>query len=227
MNYINKIFWEALKTPPRTSIFIKIKVIIETSLEIILYICSEKYFSNNFNIDVMKELKNLDAIRELLASNPFYTYDYTDGLHINKEDTNIQVYSIDLGNDPLALAAYISGYIITYTSEEVLFENLRENITSHMDLTKGADDQYYDYSPSQVEAILFGVPQLTPEHQDYIITGLKKHLREFIQDEEQDDDMISQYTNIYNAIEKWESDHRETEIFQQLAVSELLNQLNK
>lgn len=173
----------------------------------------------------MKELKNLEAIRELLASHPIYTYDYTDGLHINKEATNIQVYSIDLGNEPLA--AYISGYIITYTSEEALFKNLKENITSYMDLTEGADDQYYDYSPSQVEAILFGVLQLTPEHQDYIITGLKKHLREFIQDEEQDDDMISQYTYIYNAIEKWESDHRETEIFQQLAVSELLNQLNK
>ena len=50
---------------------------------------------------------------------------------------------------------------------------------------------------------------------------------EIIQDEEQDDDMIYQYTSIYNAIEKWESDHRETEIFQQLAVSELFNQLNK
>ena len=225
MNYTNKIFWEALKTPPRTSLFIKIKVIIETSLEIILYICSEKYFSNNFNIYVMKELKNLEAIRELLASHPIYTYDYTDGLHINKEATNIQVYSIDLEDEPFA--AYISGYIITYASEEVLFENLRENIISHMDLTKGADDQYYDYSPSQVEAIIFGIPQLTPEHQDYIITGLKKHLREFIQDDEQDEDMISQYTNIYNAIEKWESDHRETEIFQQLAVSELFNQLNK
>lgn len=74
-------------------------------------------------------------------------------------------------DDPLA--AYISGYIITYTSEEALFENLKENITSHMDLTKGGDDQYYDYSPSQVEAIIFGIPQLTPEHQDYIITGLK------------------------------------------------------
>lgn len=172
----------------------------------------------------MKELKNLEAIRKLLASHPIYTYDYTDGIHINKEDTNIQVYSIDLEDEPFA--DYISGYIITYASEEVLFENLRENIIS-MDLTKGADDQYYDYSPSQVEAILFGVLQLIPEHQDYIITGLKKHLREFIQDEEQDDDMISQYTNIYNAIEKWESDHRETEIFQQLAVSELFNQLNK
>lgn len=173
----------------------------------------------------MKELKNLEAIRELLASHPIYTYDYSDGLLINKEATNIQVYSIDLGNDPLA--AYISGYIITYTSEEVLFENLKENIISHMDLTKGADDQYYDYSPSQVEAILFGVLQLTPEHQDYIITGLKKHLREFIQDEEQDDDLISQYTNIYNAIERWESNHISLEIFQQLAVFEMLNQLNK
>lgn len=173
----------------------------------------------------MKELKNLEAIRELLASHPIYTYDYSDGLLINKEDTNIQVYSIDLEDEPFA--AYISGYIITYASEEVLFENLRENIISHMDLTKGADDQYYDYSPAQVEAILFGILQLTPEHQDYIITGLKKHLREFIQDDEQDEDMIFQYTRIYNAIEKWESDHRETEIFQQLAVSELFNQLNK
>lgn len=173
----------------------------------------------------MKELKNLEAIRELLASHPIYTYDYSDGLYINKEATNIQVYSIDLDNDPLA--AYISGYIITYASEEVLFENLRENIISHMDLTKGADDQYYDYSPSQAEAIIFGIPQLTPEHQDYIITGLKKHLREFIQDEEQDEDMISQYTATYNALEKWESDKREIQLFDSLAASELIRQLNK
>lgn len=173
----------------------------------------------------MKELKNLEAIRELLASHLIYTYDYSDGLFINKEDTNIQVYSIDLEDE--SFAAYISGYIITYASEEVLFENLRENLISHMDLTKGADDQYYDYSPSQVEAIIFGIPQLTPEHQDYIITGLKKHLREFIQDEEQDEDMISQYTDLYNALEKWESDHMETQLFDSLAASELIRQLNK
>lgn len=167
----------------------------------------------------MKELKNLEAIRELLASHPIYTYDYSDGLLINKEATNIQVYSIDLED--------ISGYIMVYSSEEDLFENLKENIISYMDLTKGADDQYYDYSPSQVEAIIFGIPQLTPEHQDYIITGLKKHLREFIQDEEQDEDMISQYTATYNALEKWESDKRETQLFDSLAASELIRQLNK
>lgn len=174
----------------------------------------------------MKELKNLEAIRELLASHPIYTYDYSDGLLINKEDTNIQVYSIDLEDEPFA--DYISGYIITYASEEVLFENLRENLISHMDLTKGADDQYYDDSPSQVEAIIFGIPQLTPEHQDYIITGLKKHLRELIQNEEQDEDIIYQYnTATYNALEKWESDKRETQLFDSLTASELIRQLNK
>lgn len=87
--------------------------------------------------------------------------------------------------------------------------------------------QEYLYSPSQVEAIIFGIPQLSPEHQDYIITGLKKHLREFIQDEEQDEDMISQYTATYNALEKWESDKRETQLFDSLAASELIRQLNK
>lgn len=173
----------------------------------------------------MKELKNLEAIRELLASHPIYTYDYSDGLFINKGATNIRVYSIDLGDEPLA--SYISGYIMVYSSEEDLFENLKENIISHMDLIKGTDDQYYDYSPSQVEAIIFGIPQLTPEHQDYIIPGLKKHLREFIQDEEQDEDMISQYTATYNALEKWESDKRETQLFDSLAASELIRQLNK
>ena len=173
----------------------------------------------------MNDLKNLSEIRNLLVAHPFFTYDYAGGLCINKDSKHIWVYSIDLDDD--SLASYISGYIIVYSSEEDLFENLKENIISHMDLTKGADDQYYDYSPSQVEAIIFGIPQLTPEHQDYIITGLKKHLREFIQDEEQDEDMISQYTATYNALEKWESDKRETQLFDSLAASELIRQLNK
>ena len=129
----------------------------------------------------------------------------------------------DLEDEPFA--DYISGYIITYASEEVLFENLRENIISHMDLTKGADDQYYDYSPSQVEAILFGILQLTPEHQDIIVIDLKKHLKSFIQDKDQAEEMITQYTCYYNAIKRWESNHKETEILHQLEISNLLEQL--
>lgn len=87
------------------------------------------------------------------------------------------------------------------------------------------DDQYYDYSPSQVEAILFGILQLTPEHQDIIVIDLKKHLKSFIQDKDQAEEMITQYTCYYNAIKRWESNHKKTEILHQLEISNLLEQL--
>lgn len=38
---------------------------------------------------------------------------------------------------------------------------------------------------------------------------------------------ISQYTATLNALEKWESDKRETQLFDSLAASELMKQLNK
>lgn len=79
---------------------------------------------------------------------------------------------------------------------------------------------------SQNLFLMTTINEISNPDESYMGT-LNLQFREFIQDDEQDEDMISQYTNIYNAIEKWESDHRETEIFQQLAVSELFNQLNK
>lgn len=143
------------------------------------------------------------------------TYDYADGLITTDY---IEIYEIEIEDEPFD---EFLGNIITYASEDDLFENLRENLI-RMDLTKGADDQYYDYSPSQVEAILFGILQLTPEHQDIIVIDLKKHLKSFIQDKDQAEEMITQYTRYYNAIKKWESNHNETEILHQLDISNLL-----
>ena len=149
------------------------------------------------------------------------TYDYADGLIINDTTDYIEIYEIEIEDEPFD---EFLGNIITYASEKDLFENLRENLI-RMDLTKGADDQYYDYSPSQVEAILFGILQLTPEHQDIIVIDLKKHLKSFIQDKDQAEEMITQYTCYYNAIKRWESNHKETEILHQLEISNLLEQL--
>lgn len=149
------------------------------------------------------------------------TYDFADGLIINDTTDYIEIYEIEIEDEPFD---ELLGYIITYASEKDLFENLRENLIL-MDLTKGADDQYYDYSPSQVEAILFGILQLTPEHQDIIVIDLKKHLKSFIQDKDQAEEMITQYTCYYNAIKRWESNHKETEILHQLEISNLLEQL--
>lgn len=151
------------------------------------------------------------------------TYDFAGGLIINDTTNYIEIYEIEIEDEPFD---EFLGNIITYASEKDLFENLRENLI-RMDLTEGADDQYYDYSPSQVEAILFGILQLTPEHQDIIVIDLKKHLKSFIQDKDQAEEMITQYTCYYNAIKRWESNHKETEILHQLEISNLLEQLKK
>lgn len=150
-----------------------------------------------------------------------YTYDFAGGFIINDTIDYIEIYEIEIEDEPFDK---FLGNIITYASEKDLFENLRENLI-RMDLTEGADDQYYDYSPSQVEAILFGILQLTPEHQDIIVIDLKKHLKSFIQDKDQAEEMITQYTCYYNAIKRWESNHKETEILHQLEISNLLEQL--
>lgn len=149
------------------------------------------------------------------------TYDFAGGFIINDTIDYIEIYEIEIEDEPFD---EFLGNIITYASEKDLFENLRENLI-RMDLTKGADDQYYDYSPSQVEAILFGILQLTPEHQDIIVIDLKKHLKSFIQDKDQAEEMITQYTCYYNAIKRWESNHKKTEILHQLEISNLLEQL--
>lgn len=162
----------------------------------------------------------LIEIFSTITDNP-NTYDFADGLIINDTTDYIEIYEIEIEDEPFDK---FLGYIITYASEKDLFENLRENLIL-MDLTKGADDQYYDYSPSQVEAILFGILQLTPEHQDIIVIDLKKHLKSFIQDKDQAEEMITQYTCYYNAIKRWESNHKETEILHQLEISNLLEQL--
>ncbi|UVX36892.1 MAG: hypothetical protein [Bacteriophage sp.] len=169
----------------------------------------------------MKTLENIQDLKKLLF-NPYtiYTYDYADGLIINDITDYIEIYKIEIEDE------HFDEFIITYASEDDLFENLRENLIC-MDLTKGADDQYYDHSPSQVEAILFGILQLTPEHQDIIVIDLKKHLKSFIQDKDQAEEMITQYTCYYNAIKRWESNHKETEILHQLEISNLLEQLKK
>ena len=98
----------------------------------------------------MKTLENIQDLKKLLL-NPYtiYTYDYAGGLITTDY---IEIYEIEIEDEPFD---EFLGNIITYASEYDLFENLRENLI-RMDLTKGADDQYYDYSPSQVEAILFG-----------------------------------------------------------------------
>ena len=171
----------------------------------------------------MKQLNNLNQIQQVL-DHALYTYDYTDGLFINSS-LSIQVYDLNILESPGQDLSGLSGYLITFDNEETLYQCLKQNLDEHMDLRAGADDQYYDYSPSQVEAIIFGITQLSPDHREEIIDKLKKHLWDFIQDEEQDYDMVDIYDGFYKALEKYGEDHLILELISHLYISELYQAL--
>lgn len=171
----------------------------------------------------MKQLNNLNQIQQVL-DHALYTYDYTDGLFINSS-LSIQIYDLNILESPGQDLSGLSGYLITFDNEKTLYQCLKQNLDEHMDLSAGADDQYYDYSPSQVEAIIFGITQLSPDHQEEIIDKLKKHLWDFIQDEEQDYDMVDIYDRFYKALEKYGEDHLILELIPHLYISELYQAL--
>lgn len=166
-----------------------------------------------------KIIKTLPELKSIIDANKFHTFDYTEGFSVSD---GIEIFEIDIEETNDYQGA--SATLCIYPNEDILFNDIQSNILS-MDLEEGADDQYYDYSPSQVEAIIYAIPQLTPEHQDIIVIDLKKHLKSFIQDKDQAEEMITQYTCYYNAIKRWESNHKETEILHQLEISNLLEQL--
>lgn len=173
----------------------------------------------------MKEkiIKTDLELKELIAANKFHTFDYTcDGYSTSEGIETIEI-SIPQTNCHIN---HFDCYISLYPTYEAFWKDIRNNFLE-LDLTEGGDDQYYDYNPSCLEAILYAIPLLNAEHQDYIITGLKTKLKAFTEDEDQDEDMIQQYQSAYDALEKYESDHRETALFNELYVSDLLNQINK
>ena len=76
----------------------------------------------------MKTLKNVQDLKKLLSSHPIYTYDYADGLLINDTTEYLEIYEIEIDDEPFD---EFLGWIITYASEKDLFENLREKPYSH------------------------------------------------------------------------------------------------
>ena len=74
----------------------------------------------------MKTLENIQDLKKLLL-NPYtiYTYDYAGGFIINDTTDYIEIYEIEIEDEPFDEFLV---YIITYASEKDLFDNLRVNL---------------------------------------------------------------------------------------------------
>lgn len=94
-----------------------------------------------------KELK-----KETLSNNPWFLLSYT-----GKEPKDyIKVVELDSIEDlPLALTDYQYGYIYIYQDRDALVQEIYR-LVQELDLTKGSDDQYYDYNPDTYQMVITG-----------------------------------------------------------------------
>lgn len=77
----------------------------------------------------MKTLENIQDLKKLLF-NPYtiYTYDYADGLIINDTTDYIEIYEIEIEDEPFD---EFLGYIITLCFREGLIRKLERKSYSH------------------------------------------------------------------------------------------------
>lgn len=85
-------------------------------------------------------------------------------------------------------------WVYTYADKESLELDLME-ILNQMDLTKGADDQYYDYNVDELDMVLYGATIILEQekYKPLILQKLQDYQDNF--DEEEHDEIIDYYIN--------------------------------
>lgn len=94
-----------------------------------------------------KELK-----KETLSNNPWFLLSYTG------EEPKYYIEEVELDSIedlPLALTDYQYGYIYIYQDRDALVQEIYR-LVQELDLTKGSDDQYYDYNPDTYQMVITG-----------------------------------------------------------------------
>lgn len=101
-------------------------------------------------------------------------------------------------------------WVYTYADKESLELDLME-ILNQMDLTKGADDQYYDYNVDELDMVLYGATIILEQekYKPLILQKLQDYQDNF--DEEKYDEIIDYYNYYINFLEKPETLYTFTE----------------
>lgn len=144
-----------------------------------------------------KTIKSFSELNAVLSANAnLYTYDYTEGCESNCIH---QTINIDIDEPSNSLSLSHCGYLYIFKDQEQLNNFVIEE-SNNFDPTRGADDQYYDYNPSQLEAILGALPFASQETIEKAKQILLPKLDAFIQDEEQDEDMLAMYKSYKDSL---------------------------
>lgn len=145
----------------------------------------------------MTTLNSTSILSVILVQNPYHiisiqgqlpmshaqnTYDF----EIDEDDPHYQ----EMSDNSLEML-----WVYTYANKESLEQDLME-ILNQMDLLKGADDQYYDYNPDELDMVLYGAT-LILEQEKYkpLILQKLQHYQDCF-DEEEHCEFLVIYTDL-------------------------------
>lgn len=137
----------------------------------------------------MKNLANLQQVKELIKTSKFHTFDYCSESDITSVSQSLEIETENL-----------NGTLYIFNNPENLHQYILTNATS-FDPFKGSDDQYFDYSPSTLESIFYGLSLASPEIQQKATEILTPKLKSFISDNSQDEIMRYIYQAALTALE--------------------------
>lgn len=97
---------------------------------------------------------------------------------------------IDMVNESLEML-----WVYTYSNKESLEKDLMA-ILNQMDLLKGCDDQYFDYSPDELDMVLYGATIILEQekYKPLILQKLQEYENNF--DEEEHAEHIDYYSDL-------------------------------
>ena len=144
----------------------------------------------------MDTLKSTSILASIIAQNPYHIISIQGQMPMSHAQNT---YDFEIAEDDPHyddIVNYSDGmlWVYTYADKESLELDLME-ILNQMDLTKGADDQYYDYNVDELDMVLYGATIILEQekYKPLILQKLQDYQDNF--DEEEHDEIIDYYIN--------------------------------
>ena len=144
----------------------------------------------------MTTLNSTSILALIIAQNPYHIISIQGQMPMSHAQNtyDFEIAEDDPHYDDILNYSDSMLWVYTYADKESLELDLME-ILNQMDLTKGADDQYYDYNVDELDMVLYGATIILEQekYKPLILQKLQDYQDNF--DEEEHDEIIDYYIN--------------------------------
>lgn len=142
----------------------------------------------------MDTLKSTSILALIIARNPYHIISIQGSMPMSHAQNTyeFEIAEDDPHYDDIVNYSDDMLWVYTYADKESLELDLME-ILNQMDLTKGADDQYYDYNVDELDMVLYGATIILEQekYKPLILQKLQDYQDNF--DEEEHAELIDYY----------------------------------